>query len=152
MCCVPWMCCPSRVLADRGWSATTFCATWLTAGCGSVILLTGEPGDPIVGFRHIKQAAAEVGPYRLMQNADAGELSIYYQADLVELAKATGPNGLTAKGAAVAMFDTDQPERNEIERARRALDKKAAAGVLVKVAGSRGGRAGEGESAWFPAN
>ena len=35
--------------------ADIYGSTWLTSGCGSIILLTGEPGDPIVSFRHVKQ-------------------------------------------------------------------------------------------------
>lgn len=30
-------------------------STWITSGAGSVILLTGKPGDPIVRFQHVKQ-------------------------------------------------------------------------------------------------
>jgi hypothetical protein len=38
------------------------CPTWLTSGAGSVILLNGQPGDPIVSLHHLKQPAAAVGP------------------------------------------------------------------------------------------
>jgi hypothetical protein len=38
-------------------------STWLTAGTGSVILLHGEPGDPIVSMHHLKKPVAEGGPY-----------------------------------------------------------------------------------------
>ncbi len=32
-------------------------STWLTSGLGSVIVLDGEPGDPTVELRHLKQPA-----------------------------------------------------------------------------------------------
>ncbi|HEX5558159.1 MAG TPA: hypothetical protein VFX13_11125 [Gaiellales bacterium] len=32
-------------------------STWLTAGCGSVILLWGKPGDPVIEIEHLKQPA-----------------------------------------------------------------------------------------------
>jgi hypothetical protein len=35
----------------------------ITAGAGSVVLLWGAAGDPIVEWRHLKQPAAEVGPH-----------------------------------------------------------------------------------------
>ncbi len=37
-------------------------STWLTSGVGSVLLLTGAPGDPIVNLQQLKQPADEVGP------------------------------------------------------------------------------------------
>ena len=42
------------------------CPTWLTSGAGSVILLNGQPGDPIVSLHHIKEPAAEVGPFKVL--------------------------------------------------------------------------------------
>ena len=33
--------------------ADIYGSAWLTNGTGSIILLTGKPGDPIVGFRHL---------------------------------------------------------------------------------------------------
>ena len=131
--------------------ADIYGSAWITNGTGSIILLTGDPGDPIVGFRHVRPPADEVGPYQLLHDHDGGNISVYRGADLVELAKATGPDGLTAKAAAVAMFETRKPTRAEVEKARRRLDKKVADGLLVRMCGSKGGRSGDGESAWFPA-
>ena len=42
-----------------------FGSVWITAGAGSVILLWGEAGDPIVELTHLKQPADEVGPLEL---------------------------------------------------------------------------------------
>jgi hypothetical protein len=121
---------------------------WLTNGCGSVILLTGDPGDPLIGLRHAKQPAEEVGPWTLTVEPDSGELNLWFKTDLLDLAKATGPDGLTAKAAAVALFDTDKPTRGQTEKARRQLNAKVADGVLVRLDGSKG--RGEGsEAAWF---
>ncbi len=44
-----------RTLADA------YGSVWLTAGCGSVLLLWGEAGDPIVELSHLKQPAGESG-------------------------------------------------------------------------------------------
>ena len=49
-------------------------SAWLTNGCGSVILLAGEPGDPIIDFRHVKQPWDEVGPFTLQVDHDAGRM------------------------------------------------------------------------------
>ncbi|BCZ24847.1 AAA family ATPase [Mycobacterium senriense] len=126
-------------------------STWLTSGCGSVILLGGEPGDPIVGFRHVKQPAEEVGPYHLLHDQGAGILSIEHGINLVELVKASGPDGLTAKGAAQAITEKPQPSRADIEKGRRKLDKLVATGVLVRIEGSKGGDDGGVAAAYFVA-
>jgi hypothetical protein len=126
-------------------------STWLTSGCGGVVLLTGSPGDPIVGFRHVKPAMDEVGPYRLAHDAARGRVDIDSEVDLVELATESLPDGLTAKGAARALNGTDTvPTRGEIEKARRRLDALATEGRLVCMAATEG-PAGRGKAAaWFP--
>lgn len=127
-------------------------STWLTSGCGSVVLITGEPGDPIVGFRHVKQPAEEVGPYRLLHDQDTGTLSIEHGVDLLELVKLAGPDGLTAKDAAAAVTEKTQPSRSDIEKARRKLDKLVQAHVLERLDGSAGGANGGSTTAWFLAD
>jgi replicative DNA helicase len=123
-------------------------STWLTAGCGSVILLTGEPGDPIIGFRHLKQPVEEIGPFRLLHDQPAGQLTIDFDIDLVELARAAGPDGLTARDAAAAIFEKKNPTRADAEKARRRLDKLADAGVLIRQDGQKGRSKGSA-AAWF---
>ncbi|MDC9006474.1 AAA family ATPase [Mycobacterium marinum] len=131
--------------------ADIYGSTWLTSGSGSVVLLHGEPGDPIVGFRHVKQPAEEVGPWRLLHDQAAGVLTVEHSVDLVALVKAGGPDGLTAKGAAQAITEKPNPSRADVEKARRRLDQLAAAGVLVRLEGSRGGGESRQTAAWFPA-
>ena len=117
-------------------------STWITSGCGSVIFLTGDPGDPIVGMRHIKQPANEVGPFRLNHDEANGMMTIYHSIDLLDLVAASGANGLTAKAAATALFDHESPSRGEIEKARRKLLELERSGHLVAHEGTaaRGGK------------
>ncbi|OBJ74381.1 hypothetical protein A5643_01585 [Mycobacterium sp. 1274756.6] len=129
--------------------ADIFGSTWLTSGCGSIIMLTGEPGDPIVSFLHVKQPAEEVGPFHLSHNQQHGVLTIDHQVDLLELAKTSGVDGLTAKAAAQAITGKPDPTRADIEKARRKLDAKTVDGVLVRLDGNRGGDGGRTPSAWF---
>jgi hypothetical protein len=119
--------------------ADVYGSNWLTAGAGSVVMLTGEPGDPIVGFRHAKQPHNEVGPWRLLHDPDRGRFTIDHEVDLLTLAADTGATGLTPQGAAAAIFEKDKPSRAQIEKARRRLDKLAAAGQLTRIEGMRGG-------------
>ncbi len=125
---------------------------WLTAGCGSLIVLTGEPGDPVVSFQHRRPPAAEVGPYQLLSYQNTGEISICHSIDLIELARAVADSGgLAAKAAACALFEKKEPDRNEIEKARRKLDSLTKRDRLIQVVGHRGGTDGEGETKWIPA-
>lgn len=129
--------------------ADIYGSTWLTSGAGSIVLLAGEPGDPIVSFRHVKQPAEEVGPYRVLHDQAAGTLTIDHAVNLVELVKASGVEGLTAKAAAVAITERPNPSRGEIEKARRKLDQLAAAGSLVRIEGTSRHDGGRPAVAWF---
>lgn len=124
-------------------------STWLTSGCGSVVLLAGEPGDPIVSFRHVKQPADEVGPYRLLHDQKTGVMSVDHAVDLVAMVRAAGVDGLTAKGAAQAITEKKAPTRADVEKARRKLEHLATAGLLVAIEGSRGGGETRQSTAWF---
>lgn len=121
--------------------ADVYGSNWLTAGAGSVIMLTGDPGDPIINFRHVKQPFAEVGPWRLLHDQILGRFTIDHEIDLLELAAHAGPNGLTPQGAAAAIFEKDKPTRAQVEKARRRLDKLVTAGKLTRIEGMRGGAA-----------
>lgn len=129
--------------------ADIYGSTWLTSGAGSVILLTGEPGDPIISFRHVKQPANEVGPWQLSHDQQRGLLDVESTVDLIELVKATGVDGLTAKGAAVAITEKPNPSRADIEKVRRRLDEKVVKGLLVRLDGNRGGPSGSAATSWF---
>ncbi|ORA99870.1 AAA family ATPase [Mycobacterium mantenii] len=127
-------------------------SAWLTNGCGSVILLTGAPGDPVVGFRHVKQPAEEAGPWQLLHDQDAGQMTVKHSFDLIALVKATGADGLTAKGAAAAIFQKREPSSAEVEKARRKLMKLETERLLVRLAGAKGGADGGTAVAWFLAD
>lgn len=105
-------------------------STWLTSGAGSVILLTGAPGDPIVNLHHIKQPSEEVGPLKVFHEHDTGLSSVWHGTDVVQLATAQ-PGGITAVDAARVLFDTEKPTANEKAKARRKLENAHRAGLLV---------------------
>jgi AAA domain len=107
---------------------------WITAACGSVIAINGEaPGDVIVEFRHLKPPAAEVGPLTLRHEHERGLTFVHHEADLVEAAT----DGITAKDAAALVFSTTKPTRNEIEKARRKLDRLVSKKLLDRDDGDR---------------
>lgn len=124
-------------------------STWLTSGCGSVILLTGNPGDPIVSMKHLKQPADEVGPFRLNHDQTAGLMTIMHATDIYELVRLSGADGLTAKDAACALFGTEKPTAADVEKARRKLAKMAGMGQLVAHEGAPRLGGGKPTTAWF---
>lgn len=116
-------------------------STWLTAGAGSVVLLWGEAGDPLVRLTHLKQPADEVGPFNVLHDHKAGTSSVHQRVDLVRLA-AYSPAGLTAHEAAKVIFETTKPTRAQVEKARRRLDQLAGDDRLIPAKGRAGGDQG----------
>lgn len=103
---------------------------WLTAGMGSVLLVWGEPGDLVVDLTHLKQPSEEVGPLQLLHDHKRGNTELHEQINLLDLARVTGSEGLLVYEAAKAMFRTEQPDRNEVEKARRRMERLVDEGLM----------------------
>ncbi len=129
-------------------AADVYGSAWITAGTGSIVLLGGEPGDPVVDFRHVRTPANEIGPLRLLHDQDAGIVTIDDRVDLVALATVQGPNGLSAKLAATVLFTTDKPTHAQVEKARRKLNRLVDTGRLLRRDGSTGGGPDRDTSSW----
>ena len=114
-------------------------------------MLTGQPGDPIVGFRHVKQPAQEIGPLTLSHDESTGTISVLSSTDPVALAKEAGDEGITARSLAEVMFDTAMPSRAEIEKARRQLNTLTSEGSLRCIGGTTGGSKGGTQTRWVSA-
>jgi replicative DNA helicase len=125
-------------------------STWLTAGAGSVVLLWGEPGDPLIELTHLKQPAGEVGPLRVLHDHHSGTSSIFEARDLLEIVRATS-DGITARDAARHLYETANPSENNVAKARRKLDSYVRKSLLHrKEGGSVGGANGTAPTKWFP--
>ena len=110
--------------------ADVYGSRWLTAGCGSVLLLWGEAGDPVVELQHLKQPADIVGPLTLLHDNQAGTTTVIDADDVVRLvAGHLGPPP-TAADIAALLFGKEKPNRNEVEKARRRLNAAVEAGRL----------------------
>jgi replicative DNA helicase len=83
-------------------------STWITAGAGSVLLLWGSPGDPIVDMRHLKPPAGELGPWRLEHGATDTTLGVQRPADG---AHGGGPRRPAAAGRAPPPGPVAPPRR-----------------------------------------
>lgn len=116
--------------------ADVYGSGFLTAGTGSVLLLWGAAGDPIVELRHLKPPAEQVGPLRIIHDHATGTSTVWHSADLVATARACqATGGLTAKAAATVLYGTDKPKPADVEKARRKLEALAPT-HLVKKDGS----------------
>lgn len=110
-------------------------STWIPSGAGSVIILWGDAGDPVVDLLHVKQARNDVGPLAIIHDhvngrsgIDRGDIS----KDVVHMASRSSM-GVTPQQAAKQLYG--KTERNDVERARRKLDNHVRRGDLVAVDG-----------------
>lgn len=105
----------------------------ITAGAGSVFLVWGQPGDPVVEFVHLKQPAAEIGPLKLVHDHDAGRTEIYEKVDAGTVLKSEPGRDWSAREVATLLFGGDKaPSDSEVEKARRQLERLHAKGLAVR--------------------
>lgn len=123
---------PPNTLADVYGSAH------LVNGAGSVVMLWGNAGDPIVDFRHLKQPMSEVGPFKILHEGRTGQSSIWDGADLLELLRRCRSTGVSASDAACVMYSSERPSASEVEKARRRLEQMALQGLAVQTGGGKG--------------
>lgn len=104
--------------------ADVYGSRWITAGCGSVILVWGDAGDPVVDLAHLKQPADAVGPFKLLHDNQTGTVTITdRKPDAIDVVRNwTGP-GPTVREVAAKVYDksVDAVKPNEKERVRRRL-------------------------------
>lgn len=124
--------------------ADVYGSTWITAGVGSVVLLWGEAGDPLVELRHLKQPAAEIGPLILEHRHHTGTTTVHEAADLPALLAAGGNEGITAADVAGVLYSTTKPSKAQIQKARRQLEQLVEAGRADREAGF-----GQSPTRWY---
>lgn len=117
--------------------ADVYGSTWITSGAGSVLLLWGEAGDPVVDLLHLKIPVEQVGPLRLLHDHETGTTTL---ADpppdpLAVLRRAR--QGLTAKDLATHLAPGDDVGPADVERARRQLDRLVADQLAHKRDGDK---------------
>jgi hypothetical protein len=106
---------------------------WLTSGAGSVLLLWGEAGDPVIDLNQLKPVIGEGANMRVLVDHEHGTLERQGDFDpAVMLAKA-GDNGLTAADAARLLYEADKPSRAQVEKARRQLERLVKCGLADRI-------------------
>lgn len=103
---------------------------FLTAGAGSVVLLWGQAGDPIIDLHHLKPPAGEVGPLTVVHEQPTGEVRLHEPVDLVDLVYES--DGIAAPEAARRIYETGKPNRNQVEKVRRRLERLADQGRIER--------------------
>jgi AAA domain len=117
--------------------ADVYGSRWLTAGCGSVLLVWGDAGDPVVSLEHLKQPADAVGPLKLLHDNRAGTTTLIDALDVVQII-ATRPDAASVKDIATVLFRTTDPDRNAIEKTRRKLEAAADDNRLTRMPAAAG--------------
>ncbi len=125
-------------------------SVWITAGMGSVILLWGAAGDPIVELVHLKQPADEVGPLKIEHDHAIGQSTIHRGFDLLRYLR-LNPNGVTSRQVAVALTEKAQPSESDIKKAKRKLDAAVKRGVAAYQEPAAGGPGGSTPARYYPA-
>jgi replicative DNA helicase len=124
-------------------------STWIAAGAGSVVLLWGAAGDPIVELLHLKQPSAEVGPLKIEHNHNTGRSSIFRgQVDPL-VALRDSPHGITARDLAMRETGKAEPTDNERKRAERRLDSLVERHLAHRQAAKKGGADGTTAARYF---
>ncbi|WP_052668661.1 DnaB-like helicase N-terminal domain-containing protein [Nitriliruptor alkaliphilus] len=113
-----------------------FGSGWLTAGAGSVLLLWGDAGDPVVELTHLKQPADQLGPWKLVHDHDAGTTTLLDAPDPLRILQAA-TRGITARTLAQTITGTADPDRSQTERARRHLERLVTSGHAHKHDGNK---------------
>jgi hypothetical protein len=115
-------------------------STWITSGAGSVLLLWGEPGDPLVELSHLKQPAEEVGPLDLEHDHEHGRTTRRERVDEWALLQGATTTGIAVRDVAGALHGTATPA--QVEKVRRRLDKFVDAGHALLIPPSKQGDPG----------
>lgn len=111
-------------------------STWITAGAGSVFVLWGEPGDPVVEMTHLKQPLEPLGPWMVLHDHAAGRSNLHHPMDVLMLVANQRQVGMNARLLASLMFSAEKPKAAEIEKARRKLTGLVNSGHLTTRPGN----------------
>lgn len=112
-------------------------STWLTAGLGSVFALEGEPGDPVVGMKHVKQPLVPVDDTKVTHDHVTGTTTLrdVSTVSLAEHLRRVGEAGTTAEYAALETIGS--AEKKDLQKVRRSLNTMVERGEAEKLPGAR---------------
>ncbi|MBV2356417.1 AAA family ATPase [Streptomyces sp. J2-1] len=123
-------------------------STWITAGAGSVLFVAGRAGDPAVTLHHLKTPTGEVGPLDVTHDHVRGTTTLDPTKDPAVLLR-NAPNGLTARDLATVLIGGGEPDRADVEKARRHLARLVDNGLAAKADGIAGGAGGGQQTRYY---
>ena len=98
---------------------------------------------------HLKQPQEPWGPAWITHDHARGRSSVSNRVDLLERLAIT--QVMTTLSAAQLMYETEKPNRAQVERARRQLDALVRRGLATTTPGRPGGEGGSGATRYHPA-
>jgi hypothetical protein len=111
------------------------------------MVLEGEPGDPTVVLRHLKQPAEPVGPLTLRHDHSIGSTILFDDhPDLLNFLIMTGSMGVTAAEAARVVIG--RTAESDLKTIRRNLNQLVDQGFATKQSGRRTSH-GEEPDRWY---
>ena len=102
--------------------ADVYGSRWITAGCGSIILVWGDAGDPVVDLSHLKQPAEVVGPLKLLHDNVLGTTTVAEKIDPAAIVLGHVGPGLNAREITISITGDTSPVAKDIEKVRRRLN------------------------------
>jgi replicative DNA helicase len=121
-------------------------STWIVSGQGSVVLLWGEPGSPIVEMMHLKQPRATLGPFTIEHDHLAGTSKIIVGG--LDPATFVTEAGATAPEIAKKIHGAE-PSEAQMRQVTRRLNALVGS-KLRKIEMVRGGPTGSSPARYFP--
>jgi hypothetical protein len=110
-----------------------FGSRFIGDGCGSIVLLWGEPGDALVEFMHLKQPREAIGPWKLEHDHPEGRTTLAARLDVYDIIRRS--NGITNTDVAKQFYETVTPSASQKENARLKVKALIRRGLVVEVAG-----------------
>ncbi|MFE9790886.1 DnaB-like helicase N-terminal domain-containing protein [Streptomyces goshikiensis] len=124
-------------------------STWYVSGAGSVLFVTGKAGDPAVTLHHLKTPTGEIGPLDVTHDHVRGTTIVDPNKDPAVLLR-NAPGGLSARDLATILIGGGDPDRADIEKARRHLSRLVDSGLATKADGIAGGTGGGQQARYYP--
>lgn len=127
-------------------------STWIVNGMGSVILLWGNPGSPLVELIHLKQPADTVGPFMVEHDHLEGTSRVIRGG--VTALSLVKPSGSTVVSVAGSVYGTEEPSDAQRKQVYRKLEALVKSGQVRKMeailGGAVDGHKGSAPARYFP--
>ena len=108
-------------------------STWLTAGHGSVIALTGVTGSGVANLEHLKQPADQVGPFGVAIDYETGQVTTLGARDVVTYLQSRYPLHATTAEVVTHVIGDPKPSPAQDKQVRRSLHRAVEAGHVTVI-------------------